>query len=237
MRANIRYPAIHASDPKTALEQVKSYLTQLADQLNLALSQTDRALLSAKEQAAAKAAAPSPQATFNAIKSLIIKSADIVEGFTQAIERKLEGVYVAASDFGTFAEATSQAVTENSTAITRSFTNLQSIQGALAALEATVVGVDAHLRSGILYYDGAAPVYGLEVGQRTELDGVEVFHKFARFTADRLSFYDSNGNEVAYISDRKLCITQAQLVGALTLGGFTQQALPGGGTVTKWTGG
>ena len=39
--------------------------------------------------------------------------------------------------------------------------------------------------------------------------------------ADRLSFYDQNGSEVAYISDYKLYISNAEITGALKLGGFT----------------
>ena len=78
------------------------------------------------------------------------------------------------------------------------------------------------------------PVYGIEVGQRTEIDGVEVFNKYARFTSDRLSFYDQNDNEVAYISDKKLYITHIEVTGSYTISGFVDTVLADGSVVTKW---
>ena len=78
------------------------------------------------------------------------------------------------------------------------------------------------------------PVYGIEVGQRNTVNGVEVFNKFARFTADRLSFYDQSGEEVAYISDFKLYITNAEVTGTLKLGGFLIDTSKG--FTLKWAG-
>lgn len=104
---------------------------------------------------------------------------------------------------------------------------------------AILVDVRATIKSGLLYYDeNSIPIYGLEVGQTTKVNGIEVFNQFARFTADRLSFFDPNGNEVAYISDKKLFITHAEITGTLTLGKFVDEVIDGGkGIVTKWIGG
>ena len=102
-------------------------------------------------------------------------------------------------------------------------------------MEHTLIEVNAHIKSGLLYYDEAgAPVYGLEIGQRTEIDGVETFNKYARFTSEKLSFYDSNDNEVAYISDKKLYITHVEVTGSFTLGGFVDTVLPDRSVVTRW---
>ena len=65
---------------------------------------------------------------------------------------------------------------------------------------------------------------------------MEVFDKFARFTSDRLSFYDQNDNEVAYISDRKLYITHVEVKGTFSIGGFIDTVLSDGSIVTKWVG-
>ena len=80
---------------------------------------------------------------------------------------------------------------------------------------------------------GTIPVYGLEIGQTSEIDGVEVFDKFARFTSDRLSFYDKNDTEVAYISDYKLYITYAE-IGTLKLGAYIIDTT--NGLAIKWVG-
>ena len=122
----IRYPSIHGS-AQQQLEQIKSYLHQLAQQLQLAQGETERQLEAIRSP---KTGSPEQkqqaEATFQSIKALIIKSADVVSAYSDAISRRLEGVYVAQSAFGSYAEQTSQEIRANSTAIvittTSSFT-------------------------------------------------------------------------------------------------------------------
>jgi hypothetical protein len=181
---------------------------------------------------------PDATATFNAIKSLIIKSADIVDAYYQEINSRLSGMYTAESDFGTFAENTEQSISQSSTDIDQLFKNTQEIFTDIANLNFTLAEVNAHIRSGLLDHDdNGVPIYGLEIGQKNAIDGVEVFNKFARFTADRLSFYDQNGNELAYVSDYKLYINHVQVQGSLQVGGYKDFVDSSGGTVTKWVGG
>ena len=107
----------------------------------------------------------------------------------------------------------------------------------IETLEHSLIKVSANIKSGLLYYDDSGvPMYGVEVGQKTSIDGEEVFRKFARFTADRLSFYDQNDNEVAYISDYKLYITHVEIKGSLKEGGYKDFVTDDGGIVTKWVG-
>lgn len=229
MGIDIRLPKITGQSEREQLQQIKSYLYQTAQQLQWALSGLEPATGTkiASGTASRTGADPgedstqSPQASFNSIKSLIIKSADIVDAYYEAIDRRLSGVYVAQSDFGVYSEETEQFVTETSEKIERAFTNIQEIVTDLEGLEYSLVEVNAHVRTGLLYTnDEGIPIYGLEIGQKNQLDGVEVFNKYARFTSDRLSFYDNNDTEVAYISDYQLYITNAEISGALTLGGF-----------------
>ena len=176
--------------------------------------------------------------TFNKIKNLIIKSADIVESFYDKINIRLEGLYVAKSDFGEYVEQTSQDIIGNSYAIEQIFTNMQQIITDIENMEHSMIEVNAHIKSGLLYYDEqGVPIYGLEIGQRTEIDGEETFNKYAQFTADKLAFFDNNGYEVAYISDRKLYISDVEITGSLLVGGFKRMVVPGVGVVTKWIGG
>ena len=85
--------------------------------------------------------------------------------------------------------------------------------------------------------ENGLPVIGLEIGQKTTVDGVEVFNKFARFTSNRLSFYDQNGVEVAYVSDYKLYIGNVEIKGSFQEGGYKDFINSNGGIVTKWVGG
>lgn len=234
-------PQITGGSAEVQLRQVKSYLYQLVQQLNFALTDVEKQTTTAVQTATAATTGNTEinaQSTFNSIKALIIKSADIVNAYYDAINTRLEGEYVAISDFGTFSEQTSQDIAANSTEIQSIYKNIQTILTDIESVESTLIEVNAHIKSGLLgYADDGTPVYGLEIGQRNEIDGVETFNKYAQFTADRLSFFDQNSNEVAYISDRKLYITDVEITGSQLMGGFKKIVVPGVGVVTKWVGG
>ena len=245
MSANIRLPQINGKSDREQLAQVRSFLYQLVGELNYALENVQGGgaaggvayMGSAGAGGAAEDQQTAPKATFNSIKSLIIKSADIINAYYDVISKKLEGLYVAQSAFGTYTEETAVTLKANSSKIEQLFTNIQTVISDVEGVANTLIEVSANINTGILFYDeDGVPVYGLEIGQRTEIDGVEVFNKFARFTADKLSFYDNNGKEVAYISDKRLYITHVEIQGSMKMGGFTDTKLTDGSIVTKWTG-
>ena len=240
---DLRYPKITGTSETAQLMQMKSYLHQLVDQLNMALKDMDgggaQTYAAAMRQAAeAYGEKNAPANTFNSIKSLIIKSADIVTAYYDEINYRLTGVYVAQSDFGTYVSDTSNTLVATSESITQLLENVQNIQSRVTGVENQTLETAAHIKTGTLDYtaDGV-PIIGLEIGQSNKVNGVETFDKFARFTADRLSFYDATGNEVAYISDKKLYITHVQITGTFIHGNFMDEAQSNGSVVTKWIGG
>lgn len=240
MSIDIRLPNITAPTDSGKLQQVQSYLFQLAEQLNWALKTVEagtagsNVAMNTSGSSSGAVQEKEAEATFNSIKALIIKSADIVNAYCDQISVMLAGMYVAQSDFGTYTEAMAQQIKANADRIEQNYSNVQQIIADIDALEHTLIDVSAYIKSGLLYYDeDGVPVYGLEIGQKTEIDEVEVFHKYARFTAEKLSFYDSNGNEVAYISDKKLYITHIEVTGSFTIGGLVDTVLPDGSVVTR----
>lgn len=441
---DIRLPNITGTTEREQLVQVKSYLHQLAEQLQWALQNVDTNNNTSVVMPTARSLVPSSgnasgeinaQATFASIKSLIIKSAEIVDAYYDEINAKLEGIYVAKSDFGTYVEQTNALIEANSKGITQTYTNVQTIEsnvgsinttvqtlesnvgginttiqtlggtvetlgGTVQTLDSTIQDVDGKvagveskvteveekvstvetevgtvkdkvstvetevgtvkdkvstvetevgavkedvktvgdqvvavdgkvdtvaeeastnlhdvkiglqenlnalsgavsdqgtalqdvkdgaeksiaavqdsvdglsgdidtvkddvdkktkaldeaikatnvvvatvtgtIKTGELYKDEMGlPVFGLEIGQRNTIDGVETFNKYARFVSNRLSFYDSGGYEVAYISDSKLYITHAEITLSFKHGGFVDTVMAGR-VVTKWVGG
>lgn len=276
---DIRLPNINGKTEQERLSQIESYLVQFVQQLQWGLSQIDT-MSSSSLTPTSGSAAPSASKTnssadrtFNSIKALIIKSADIVNAYYEEISKRLVGTYVAQSDFGDYREFTENQFSATSTRIDQTYTNIQAVEtnvenakkdidGSLATisndvttleqdldqastdlnagikvveeqLNSTVTAIKeitANIKSGLL----ADGVYGIEVGQTESVNGEEVYDKFARFTADRLSFYDHNGTEVAYISDYKLHITDAEIKGILKLGGYSIDTTKG--LTFKWVG-
>lgn len=236
-----RLPNMTATTEAGKLQQLQSYMYQLVEQLNFALadvgggSQWNNSAATNKQKDTSKAGSEAEaKATFASVKALIIKSADIVNAYYDVINKRLEGLYVAESDFGIYAEQTSQHIKANSTSISQFYTDLQQIITDID-LKISEIDVSAYINSGLLGYDDdGVPVYGLEVGQRTEIDGKEVFNKYAQFTASKLAFFDSNGTEVAYISDKKLYISHVEVTGTFAMGGFVDIILDDRSIVTKW---
>ena len=215
---DFRPPALSAASEAQAIVQLQRYLYQLGEQLNYALGtlhqEADTISQSAQQNAEAiqKVASTSPRQTFTGLKDLIIKSADIVNAYYDQISTRLEGMYVAESTFGTFRQEVAADLTANAEGIQQAFSNIQKIDSNVAEIGSSLQAVNAYIKTGVLYYNSESmPVYGVEIGQRNEIDGVIGFQKYSRFTANRLAFFDQNDNEVAYITDRVLHITIAEI--------------------------
>ena len=296
MNAEIRLPNITGVSEKEQLQQMKSYLYQLCEQLQWAFENVNtsgqapgntgyvenrivRRLTEDSPSGDAKAeTGGDAKVDFNELKSLIIKSAEIVDAFYQKISKRLEGVYVAQSDFGAYVEKTDLEIEATSDAITQSFDNLrviitdnknaaneshadlnESISSTRAGLveakshwdgefneaklemeglNTEIKEIKSYIKSGYLYDENGVPIYGVEIGQFASVDGAEKEKSFARFTSKKLAFFDSNGVEVAYISDRKLYIGQAEITRSYKIGGLEDTVMERtGDVVTRWVGG
>ena len=222
---NIPLPQQLRGSEREQLEGMKTYLYQLAQNLQFALGAVEKQIITVQDTAAnaertlrSVSESQTPKAQFSGLKALIIKSADIVNAYYEEINRRLSGLYVAQSDFGTYRQETQQEITENAQGITRAFSDMQAIGDTLAQVQAAVTQVNAWIKTGKLAEDeNSVPIYGVEIGQQTEEDGLVVFRKFARLLSDRLSFFDQNGVEVSFIGDETMHITRAE-ISSLTAG-------------------
>lgn len=227
MSIDIRLPNINGRTDSEQLAQIRSYLYQFASHLQWALGAVET---SNGSNASVPTVAPStptkkdPTLNFNEIKGLIIKSADIVNAFYEKIDKllKLSGDYTAQSEFGTFVEKTNNTLSAYNDKIEQNVSSIQSIYDENGNIRAELL-VNGHIFSGIIEYakDGEA-IVGIEIGQTTKVDGVDTFNKFARFTAERLEFYDAKLQDepVAYISNYMLVITNAWVKGNLKTGAY-----------------
>ena len=205
----IRLPELSGGTEAEQLRRIQNYLFTLAQQLQFAFDTVTQEQAAARETASVKK--KTEQAVnFAPIKALILKSAQLTEHFQQEVEKRLAGLYVAQSQFGTYRQETEQRITANSQMIEQKFSNLQQLESTVAELQSAVLEVSATIRTGLLAEEAEGKsIYGVEIGQQEWEDGVIRFRKYARLTAERLSFYDSNDVEVAYISDRRLYVTAA----------------------------
>lgn len=239
MSIDLRYPNITGKTEAEQMAQMRSYLHQLVEQLNWALNAAESyqgGNTSAPVVVNGNVPANEAQETFDSIKALIIKSADIVKAYETTIISNFNGKYFADSDFGTYIEETNRKVEENSKGVTETYTRVESIDSRVESVEDEVNTTNAYIKRGLLD-DGSV---GIEVGETK--DGS--YHRYAQFTAERLTFYDVNRNPVAYIgagdadkSDTNcLYVTgKAVFLGEIQLGGYKTDTTDG--LAFTWIGG
>lgn len=131
---SIKRPYITSITPEEQVAQIKSYLYQLVEELNWQLDtikkdtykdsveeSTDNSIVKQETQS---------QDNFNEIKSLIIKSADIVNSYYNEINNllKLSGEYVAESDYGLFKQNTESLINASDTKIESLVTRTETIE-------------------------------------------------------------------------------------------------------------
>ena len=219
-----------------------SYLFQMAQQLNVALGQLESGGTAAPSGGTAAPAAREQQ--YQTLKSMIVKTADTVQRRMDQLSARLEGEYVASSEFGSYVEKLSAYIEAHPDALTQYYSFCSDLQGDVDAVDAAFgsykAGTEGYIRTGVVYYEGALPVYGVAVGQNlttTLVDGVETVAQNdfrATFTAKRLSFWQDS-TEVAYVSDNRLYIRDITVLDSVTLGGW--KLASENGLAFQWIGG
>ena len=97
-------PAYPSGTVEQQVLQQYSYLFQMAQQLNLALEAAESSRTAAVQAAGKSRAAQGTEQEYQNLKSLIIKTADTVQRRMDQLSARLEGEYVASSEFGSYVE-------------------------------------------------------------------------------------------------------------------------------------
>jgi hypothetical protein len=232
----IRLPNITSPTTEGKLSQMQTYLYQLTNQLNLALKATESEI---QKVSTTINATPSPSKseadkaldTFNEVKNLIIKSADIVTAYYETIESKLVGEYTALSDYGSFKETTEAFISQTTTDLTQHYSSIQEIESDLENIN-ELRKDSCYIKTGWL--DNGKTIAGVEIGKQSEKETGVVDTAFARFTTDELAFYNEGGVKLAWFAKNELNITNAVIRNNLYVGGY--QCDTSNGIAFRWVG-
>lgn len=239
--------------PKDIDPVLYNYLYQLAEYLSLQTwakeetPQTEKVAVRKSEEESALGS------QYDAIKSLIVKTADTVRvkesisGLLKSVETLntvLSRDYVAISDFGTYLEQLNAQISIDPEAIEQYYRFVSELKANVDAITADFlnykVETEGYIRTGIVDYNNGVPVFGVAVGQNlttVEVDGeavVEQKNFRATYTANKLSFWQ-DAVEVAYVSNNKLYINNITALGKVTIGKWDID--PSAGMAFKWIGG
>mgnify|MGYP005870840637 FL=1 len=223
----LAYPSIAGKTSGEQLESMRRYLCTLTDQLNLAdwsagavLQEVSRAI---DADSLPDAERKTQLGNFGQLKALIIKTADYAAANSESFQTQLSGNYVAVSDFGKYWQEATMTVDGNEFGIRQLYDYAAGINNDFA------VNSQQYVKTGLLYYNGAVPVYGVGVGNietTVTKDGETVVdqkkNELVTVTPGRVSFWQG-GDEIAYLSAKKLHFpsgtleaTNAKLSGTLT---------------------
>lgn len=238
---DIRLPSITATDDSGKLQQITSYLYQMRDELNFALKDTDAKIQTAQIALAnsnAKKKSDIEEAVdeFNKVKNLIIKSADIVNAYYDIFQMRLDGKYVAESDFGTFVQETNSALEATSNYWDLVFSSMQIIQGTddnpnqsgTTIKNAYEGEIDSTFYMKIGWLDDTNTLGGIEIGQYITDNDIGTTKAFSRYTPDALTFYDDENDPVAWFSNQQLNINYAEIKQELRIGDYIIKKTPKG---------
>ena len=235
--------------PQNMPAEVYSYLFQMVQLLNMSADSISTGTVVQTGNGATPAGSGGGKDTatseqYNELRSLIIKTADSVTKAMDQMVVDLQGEYVAQSDFGTYVEKLSAYLEANPEALTQYYKFASEIQTNLEAVDAAFTSykldTQGYIRTGIVYYEGDTPIFGVAVGQNLttrEVDGqteVEQNNFRAVFTSQKLSFWQDN-TEVAYLSNRQLYVTNIVALEKIKLGSWRISS--SNGFSIKWIGG
>lgn len=222
----LAYPSIAGRTSGEQLESMRRYLCTLTDQLNLAdwsagavLQEVSRAI---DADSLPDAERKTQLGNFGQLKALIIKTADYAAANSESFKTQLSGNYVAVSDFGKYWQKATMTVDGNEFGIRQLYDYAAGINNDFT------VKSQQYVKTGLLYYDEATPVYGVGVGniETTVSSGNTVIDKtkneLVTVTPGKVTFWQG-GDPIAYLSGKKLHFpsgtleaTDAKLSGTLT---------------------
>lgn len=256
MSFRVETPPALRGEPEQQIALMSSYLFRLAEMLNVALnSLNENSYTSATELQAAKGSktkelGADPVASYNELRGLINNTSQYVHSEIDKLSTELERQYVAISeDWGTFQENISSSIEATAEGIVQSYgydAEIQTLQEEAAGFSAYRISTEGYIRQGFIDYDeNNIPIVGIAIGQgltstKVTINGVE-YQKIdstascAFYTASKVSFR-INGQEVAYVSNRKLYIGDVEITGSVVLGGKWMIGTTNGLSI-KWIGG
>ena len=244
-------PPILTGDAINQLTQIRSYLYQMTEQLNMASVQLDEKVIevsnasSSSSSSDAKSVLDSKAEEYNALRSLIVKTADytneqinvvnnLITNATDDISElsaTITSEYVAKSEYGTWQEDIKHQLAINADSITQTLSYLSNLEANVEAANSSfnnyVVATEGSIKMGIVEWDGTTPIIGIAIGQDITYKEVTIGNEtyaeidknkfLATFTSKALKFWQGE-QLVAYITNNELYITNTRIIGSLGMG-------------------
>ena len=226
-------PPVLSGDERTQLQQLKNYLFTISNKLNEAMMDVSIAQQQAEEQIAKSSAAgggtTEKTQEFDTLKSMIVKTANIVRTEMDEITARLETEITAVSEqFGTLEQNLSAEIRAGAEGVLQDYHYEERVSGLEDSTDTFIRRTNQYIFSGLV--DETNLKYGIAIGE-----GVTAYDengnpylndaaKCATFTMDEMAFYQGE-TKLAYFSSGKFYITNGEITNTPQIGHFIWKAM------------
>ena len=217
-------PPVLSGDLNEQIHELRNYLYQTVEQINSMSGNLTEDVFTEISSAISIAQNPAAQNSedkgrivyYQNILNLLGKTGNYIFDTNKGFSLHLSSEYVKASDFNTYFANARAVVNGNAVGITQLYNYSAGIRGAMADIN---VNSDTFIKTGLLYYDGDTPIYGVGVGNlSTTIDdnGHTVLDRsnlMATYSADEIAFWH-NDVKMAYITQESVYFPNATITAA-----------------------
>lgn len=224
-------PPVLRGEAENQLQQLYMYLMAMSNSLNTALTDISMEQIAPQTREEIRQTGSEELAKqYTGLKSIIIKTAEIVRTEMDEIRSTLEMRQTAISDqFGRLETQLTNQITATAEGLNQAFSYIEMLADEAETGEVFRSKFSQYVNVGVIRYDQGRPVTGIAIGENiTNADGtINSNNRMATFTVDRLSFYQ-NGAEVAYFSNNVFHIANGEINNTLKIGNHTWKKLSDG---------
>ena len=222
-------PPALLGDEKNQLVQLYRYLNEVSEKLNTALNSITVEQMAPEAQTQIRNAGKEETAQqVTGLRSLIIKTAEIVHAEMDEISTTLQSHYTAVSEqFGTMQEDITTRIDANARGITQNFNYIQTLTEKGNEQDIKINNFRDYIFTGVL--SDNPHIVGIAIGEHvTNTDGTyNSAAKMATFTMDKLSFWQGE-TELAYFADNMFHIANGEVTKTMKMGNHIWKVLADG---------
>jgi len=225
-------PPVLQGDEKAQLYQLQRFLMTMSDKLNTALMDITIDQMAPETKKTITGTQQTTEKQYETLKSMIIKTAEIVRNEMDEISTHLEANYDAlSSQFGEYERNLDSEIRATAEGILQEYSYEERITGLEEDTEVFVRHINQYIFSGLV--DEVNGRYGIAIGENvTAYDAqgnpyLNTNRKMATFTMDRLSFWQGE-TELAYFSNSIFHIAQGEVTNSMKMGNHLWKILTDG---------
>ena len=221
------------------LRQLQRYLNAMSDKLNMALMSITIEQMAPETRTVITKQSETTEKNYTSLKTMIVKTAEVVRHEMDEITARLEDHYSALSEqFGSYERDLTNTITATASGILQDYHYEERVQG----LETDSSdnkdywrNLNQYIFSGLIDTDPDTdmPRYGIAIGENvTAYDAnnnpyLDENRKTATFTMNELAFWHGE-TKIAYFTDNVFHIERGEIIDSLMMGKHTWKILADG---------